>query len=191
MLEQLQKHIQKIAGCSREELPPLAEYVQVVTVQRRQILLSENSYCDKQFFVVNGCLRMVAVDEKGGEQTIQFAIENWWITDIEAFQHSKRSSCAIQAIETSDILFIDKQSSDVLLAAYPVMERYFRLVYQRAYAAALFRIRLLFSLSKEEMYTTFSAHYPEFIQRIPQKILASFLGFTPEYLSELRKKKRS
>ena len=71
------------------------------------------------------------------------------------------------------------------------MERYFRFIYQRAYAAAQLRIKYLFDYSKEEFYHSFKSKHPEFVQRIPQYLLASFLGFTPEYLSELRKKNRS
>ncbi len=69
------------------------------------------------------------------------------------------------------------------------MEKYFRLVYERAYAASLLRIRMISRMPKQEFYELFANKYPEFIQRLPQKVLASFLGFTPEYLSELRKKR--
>jgi hypothetical protein len=71
------------------------------------------------------------------------------------------------------------------------MERYFRLIHQRAHAAAQNRLKGLFSQTREEIYRQFVKQYPEFVQRIPQYLLASFLGFTPEYLSELRAKKLS
>jgi ribosomal protein L10 len=71
------------------------------------------------------------------------------------------------------------------------MERYFRFIYQRAYAASQMRFKYLYEFSKEEFYQHLNENYPEFIQRIPQYLIASFLGFTPEYLSEIRKKKRS
>jgi hypothetical protein len=71
------------------------------------------------------------------------------------------------------------------------MERYFRFVYQRAFGAMQMRIKYLYDFTKEEIFLHFIQHFPEFVQRIPQHLLASFLGFTPEYLSEIRKKTRS
>lgn len=143
------------------------------------------------FFVVKGCLRKFFINEKGIEQTTEFAIENWWITDTFSYERQLRSDFFIQAVEKSVILKIDFQAQEALLKKHPVMERYFRMVYQRAYAAAERRIRYLYEYSRVELYLHFSTHYPWFIQRIPQYLIASFLGFTPEYLSEIRAKLRS
>lgn len=121
------------------------------------------------------------------EQTIQFALENWWITDIDAFHRKGKSSFSIQAVENTTVLGITKDDWDALLEMHPELEKYFRHIYERAYAASLFRMKF-FRLPKDEFYALFCDKYPGFIQRIPQKLLASFLGFTPEYLSELRKR---
>lgn len=94
----------------------------------------------------------------------------------------------IQAIEQSTILYISQGNQEQLLNAFPIMERYFRFVYQRAYAAAQRRVQYLFSFSKEEFYYQAIRNHPEFVQRVPQYLIASYLGFTPEYLSEIRKK---
>lgn len=131
---------------------------------------------------------MFYVDDKGTEQTIQFALETWWMTDIDAFNRKSKSFFYIQAVEDTSLLGITKSDWDQLLEAFPGMENYFRMVYERAYSASLFRMRYL-RLPKDEIYKTFISKYPGFIQRIPQKLLASFPGFISEYLSELRKKK--
>lgn len=131
------------------------------------------------------------MNEKGIEQTTEFAIENWWITDNKAYEHRRPSEFYIQAVEKSKVVHIDYASQEKLVADYPKMERYFRFVYQRAYAASQMRIKYLYDFSKEEMFIDLNKHYPEFVQRIPQHLIASFLGFTPEYLSEIRKKLRS
>jgi hypothetical protein len=141
--------------------------------------------------VLSGCLRKFFVNEKGIEQTTEFAIENWWMTDILAYEGGLPTEFYIQAVENSEVLRIDHFSQEKLLHAFPKMERYFRLIYQRAYAASQMRIKYLYSFSKEEMFHHFNKHYPEFVRRIPQNLIASFLGFTPEYLSEIRKKTRS
>lgn len=101
------------------------------------------------------------------------------------------SSFSIQAVEKSVLLVIDFHSQEKLVASLPKMEKYFRMIYQKANAASQLRVKYLFGFSREELYHNFITNYPGFVQRIPQYLLASFLGFTPEYLSELRKKKRS
>jgi hypothetical protein len=128
------------------------------------------------------------MNEKGVEQTTEFGIAGWWLTDNISFEHQRPSEFFIQAVEGSEVLCIEHVAQQELLNAYPKMERYFRFVYQRAYAAAQMRIKYLYDLSKEEMFHHFSQHYPDFVNRIPQHLRASFLGFTPEYLSEIRKK---
>ena len=136
-------------------------------------------------------MRKFFVNEKGIEQTTEFAIENWWITDNIAYENRQPSEFYIQSVENSEILVIDHHSQEKLLAEFPKMERYFRFIYQRAYAASQMRIKYLYSFSKEDFYHQFASKYPDFVQRIPQYLIASFLGFTPEYLSEIRNKKRS
>ena len=131
---------------------------------------------------------MFFVNEKGIEQTTQFAIENWWITDYAAFQQQQPSGFYLQAVEKTEVATITLESQERLLKQYPQMESYFRIIYQRANAAAQLRIKYLYDFSREELYHHFNNKYPEFTQRIPQYLLASFLGFTPEYLSEIRKK---
>jgi CRP-like cAMP-binding protein len=134
---------------------------------------------------------MFYINEKGIEQTTQFAIENWWMADYMSFGSQTPSSFYIQAVENSDILSIDFHAQEKLLEEFPQLERYFRIIFQRAYASSQLRIKYLYDFSKEELYDHFNTHFPDFVQRIPQYMLASYLGFTPEYLSELRKKKLS
>lgn len=97
----------------------------------------------------------------------------------------------IQAVENSVVLVIDKQLQDKLVLEHPKLERYFRFIYQRAFAASQMRIKYLYDFSKEEAYLQLCKNQPEFVQRVPQYLIASFLGFTPEYLSEIRNQKRS
>src|SRR5690606_32043259 len=97
----------------------------------------------------------------------------------------------IQAVEKSLVLYITQEKQEKLLEKFPVMERYFRFVYQRAFAAAQKRIKFLFSFSKEEFYFQAVKNHPDFVQRVPQYLIASYLRITHEYLSEIRKMLRS
>ena len=132
---------------------------------------------------------MFFLNSKGAEQTVQFAIENWWIADYLSFDNRTRSEFSIQAVEESEILAIDYESQERMLHRYPKLERYFRLIHQKAHSASQSRIKFLYDLSREDLYRHFCNNYPQFVQRIPQYLLASYLGFTPEYLSEIRRKK--
>lgn len=191
MAEIFKEHIAKFVKLNEREFPEILSYFQTAEISKKENLLTEGQVCKYHYFVFKGCLRKFFINDKGVEQTTEFAIENWWITDNIAYEHQLKSEFYIQAVEPSTILFIDHSSQEKLLQEHPKMERYFRFVYQRAYAAAQMRIKYLFDFSKEEFYHSFNSKHPEFVQRIPQYLLASFLGFTPEYLSEIRKKNRS
>lgn len=188
MSENLINHIQKFVTIPNEDVNGILHFFQATEVKKKTNLQEEGKLCKAHYFVAKGCLRLFFINEKGVEQTIQFALENWWLTDYMAYHNKLPAQHFIQAVEPSAVLCITKESEEKLLAAYPYMEKYFRIIYQRATAAAQRRIRLLYELSREEMYLNFTRLYPEFVQRIPQYLLASFLGFTPEYLSEIRKK---
>lgn len=191
MSEIFKKHLEKFVDISDGEFLNILAFFQVAKVRKKVNLLIEGQICKSHYFVLNGCLRKFFVNEKGIEQTTEFAIENWWITDNIAFENKQTSQFYIQAVENSEVMVIDYHSQEKLLAEFPKMERYFRFIYQRAYAASQMRIKYLYSFSKEEFYHHLNNKHPEFVQRIPQYLIASFLGFTPEYLSEIINKKRS
>ena len=188
MHDVLLSHIKRFITADETVLQQLTAFFVPISFQKRQILLAEGNPCTHLYFVTKGCLRLYCLDDKGTEQTLQFALEEWWMTDIDAFHKKGKSNYSVQALENTTVLAITKDDWTILLDKFPELEKYFRHVYERAYAASLFRMKVL-RLPKEEFYDLFCDKYPMFIQRIPQKILASFLGFTPEYLSELRKKK--
>lgn len=190
-METFKAHLDKFISVSEEEYDLIFSYFQIVDVKKKENLMQEGEICKSMYFVLEGCLRKFFINEKGIEQTTEFAIENWWITDTYAYERQVKSNFNIQAVEKSTILAIDLQTQEELLKKHPVMERYFRMIYQRSYAAAERRIRYLYEMTREELYVHFSTQYPWFIQRIPQYLIASFLGFTPEYLSEIRAKLRS
>ena len=182
------KHIEKFAKVSDKEFEEIITFFETKSVSKKENLVEQGQICRHHFFVLEGLLRKFFINEKGAEQTTEFAIETWWITDNFAYERQVSTQFYIQAVEKSIILFITQENQEKLMQKFPQMERYFRFVYQRAYAAAQRRIQFLFSLSKEEFYYQAVRNHPEFIQRVPQYLIASYLGFTPEYLSEIRKR---
>ncbi len=147
--------------------------------------------CRYNFFVLKGCMHMYYINDKGIEKTVKLAIENWWISDYLAFHHQQQTDFYIQAVETTQVLCIDYDRQAELLAKFPQMETYFRNIYEIGYGASIMRIKFQFEYSKEEMFLRFEEQFPEFVQRVPQYLLATYLGLTPEYLSEVRRKKQS
>lgn len=191
MSEIFKNHLEKFIEIDERELSDILAFFQIKKIKKKENLLVEGQICKSHYFVLNGCLRKFFINGKGIEQTTEFAIENWWMTDDFAFERGLSTEFYIQAVENSEILVIDRDAQEKLLIEFPKMERYFRFIYQRAYAATQMRIKYLYDFSKEEFYEHLCKGHPEFVQRIPQYLIASFLGFTPEYLSEIRNKKRS
>ncbi|WP_268847760.1 Crp/Fnr family transcriptional regulator [Flavobacterium aestivum] len=191
MSEIFKKHLEKFIEIEDWEFSGILAFFQIKKVKKKENLLEEGQICKSHYFVLNGCLRKFFINRKGTEQTTEFAIESWWITDNFAFERGMSTEFYIQAVEKSEILIIDREAQEKLLIEFPKMERYFRFVYQRSYAASQMRIKYLYDFSKEESYYHLYNAHPEFVQRIPQYLIASFLGFSPEYLSEIRNKNRS
>jgi CRP/FNR family transcriptional regulator, anaerobic regulatory protein len=182
-------HIRKFVSFSKEEEKILLPYLKVKSLKKKEILLKEGQICAANHFVTKGCLRMFYITEEGNEQMIQFAIDNWWMTDYMSFDSRKPSQFNIQAVENSEIVYLEKKKMEELFAELPKMERYFRIIIQKAYAASVMRLRYIFTQSGEERFRHFSESFPEFVQRVPQYMLASYLGFSAEFLSKIRAKK--
>lgn len=187
-MENLLKHIQNYVRLSEKDIGFISETVPTIRADKQEILLREGEICRFSYFVSSGCLRMYFIKDNGAEQITQFAIENWWISDYMSSMTRTPSQFYIQAVEPSEVVLMDTRVTDVLFREVPQLERYFRIVNQRAYAAMQFRIKYLYGFSGEELYLHFTSRFPEFVQRVPQYMLASYLGLSAEYLSKLRKK---
>ncbi len=182
-------HIRKYVELDDASVAILIRYITPLKFEKKELLLVEGQICQSLYFVEKGCLRMYFTDNKANEQITQFAIENWWMADHFSFMDKKPSSYTIQTVEKSEVLAIQASAFDSLLFEIPQMERYFRIVMQKALAASQLRMKYMYEMSKEEFYQHFSTAFPEFVQRVPQYMIASYLGLTPQYVSELRKKK--
>jgi CRP/FNR family transcriptional regulator len=189
MTSALITHIKKSISVSPEDEQIINSHVRLISLKKKAWLLSEGDICHNNYFVEKGCLRMYYITDKATEQITQFALENWWLADYMSLIMQQPSPFFIQAIEDAQVIALDHHKQDELLRQVPAMERYFRLMMQRGYAAMQMRVKYMHDFSKEEVYHQFSGLFPGFVQRIPQYMLASYLGLTPEYLSEIRKKK--
>lgn len=188
MHQNLINHINRFVALTDEETEILTSYLKPKSLKKKEFLLIEGAICKANYFVKKGCFRLYFINEKGAEQILQFGIENWWITDLASLEYQSPSQFFIQALENGEVDVLEKRHEEELFEKVPKLERYFRIVLQKSYAASLRRIKIFSSQTAEERYTNFNNSFPEFVQRIPQYMLASYLGFTPEFLSKIRAK---
>ena len=156
-------------------------------VKRRQFVEQPGFVCKAQTYVLEGCLRSYFVTDQGAEHTIQFAIEDWFISDFTSYITQTPASLFVEAIEDSTIQQIHYEDVEQLCLENPKFERFFRLVAQRAFAFSQRRVLSNLGNTAEERYLAFIDRYPSIAQRVPQYALASYLGMTPEFLSKIRK----
>lgn len=189
MFDAIVTHIKKHVDLSEADVQFLISNLSVRDVKKKEHLLKEGQMCTENYFIIEGCFRLYIITPKGVEQVIQFGIENWWITDYVSFKTGRPTGFYIQATESARVVVLNNKVQEELFNKIPQLERYFRVVAETAYSAQLTRIHYIFNLSGEEQYRLMNSRYPKFVQRVPQYMLASFLGITPEFLSKLRAKK--
>ena len=172
-----------------EEL--IRTYLTPKKLRKKQYLLQEGDVCRSIAFVEKGALREYSIDENGGEQIIQFAVEGWTISDLYSFITGEPATYNIDALEDSELVLIGKVAHEELLQKNPRYETYIRLQVTGAYLALQKRLNSVIRLSPEERYKNLVQIYPDLIQRFPQHMIASHMGLTPETLSRIRRKMRS
>ncbi|HEY8512319.1 MAG TPA: Crp/Fnr family transcriptional regulator [Cyclobacteriaceae bacterium] len=154
---------------------------------KRQFLLQAGDICRYETFVVNGCLRAYFVEPSGSFHIVQFAVEDWWTSDLNSFWNQTPAILNIDALEPTDVLQIEKENLDRLYKEIPKTERMFRMMLTKAFIAH--QQRIIDNLCKPAMerYLAFLEKYPNISQRVPQAQIASYLGMTPEFLSQIRR----
>lgn len=188
MYAALLAHIARYVALTPAEAEVVSAYFTCQTVPRKACLFEAGQPCPGNYFVLQGCLRLYFVTEKGVEHITRFALENWWLTDYVSFLSQPPSMFCIQALAPTTVAVLSYQDQEALLARVLALERYFRLLLQRTAAADQNRWVFQMRHSAEERYRHFSQAFPGFVQRVPQYMLASYLGCTPEFLSKVRAK---
>ncbi len=157
--------------------------------RKRQFVLQEGDICRQENYILRGCLRAYHIDRDGFEHVTMFGIEDWWISDLGSLITQTPAALTIDALEDTEVLQIDQASLEQLYQRVPKFERFFRILLQNSFVAHQRRILDIIARTAEERYEDFALRYPVFLQRIPQKHIAAYLGITPEFLSRIRRKK--
>jgi len=151
-----------------------------------QFVVQNGDVCQYENFVLSGCLKTFYLDENGQEHVVSFAVENWWTADLGSFLTQTPAELNVQCLENSLLAQVHYNELQQLYRDIPKLERFFRLIIQKAFVAAQKRIVSNFSLSAKERYLQFRQQYPNIEQRVPQYLVASYLGITKEFLSKIR-----
>lgn len=176
---------------SKEEEEVIKQYLTPKKLRKKQYLLQEGDICKHIAFVEKGALKAYVVDDAGAESIIQFALEGWVISDLYSFLTGEPATYNIDALENAELVLISKSAHEELLKKIPKYETYIRLQITGAYIALQKRLTSIISLPLEERYKNFLAVYPNIAQRVPQHMIASYMGLTPETLSRVRSRMAS
>jgi CRP-like cAMP-binding protein len=150
-------------------------------------LLQEGDICKYVSFVEKGMLRTYTIGEKGNEYILSFPMDGWWTADLYSFFTGEPSLYNIEALENCELLLLTKSSWNMLLEKMPALERYFRIIIQNNLIAMQRRLLGSMSETAQEKYTKLVATFPDCIQRVPQHMIASYLGISRETLSRIRR----
>jgi CRP-like cAMP-binding protein len=173
---------------SPEVQAAMGKYLETKKLRKKQYLLQEGDVCKYIAFVEKGALREYSVDDTGGEHIIQFGLEGWAISDLYSFLTGEPAMYNIDAIEDAELVLVSKTAHEELLKKFPLYETFTRLNITGAYLAMQKRLTSIISSPLEERYADFTALYPDIVQRVPQHMIASYMGLTPETLSRIRKR---
>jgi CRP-like cAMP-binding protein len=154
---------------------------------KKVVLCEAGRQCNYQYFILQGSCYSYYINDKGDRNAIQFAIENHWIADASSYFGGKPALYTIETLEPTTVLMLSRQNFDLLCNSDPVYDRFFRILLQNTLATQHLRIAKTISEDAEHRYAEFSKANPHFIQRIPQYLIASFLGIKPQSLSRIRK----
>jgi CRP-like cAMP-binding protein len=187
MYEIFQNYLEEKTSFTKSELDRIQSFAIIKKLRKRQYLLQEGDIWKYDAFITEGCLRTYSVDEKGNEHVINFSIENWWTGDRESLLSQEPSLFNIDAIEDSELVLFTHENFELLCQEIPAFNNMINSILQRSFIASQNRIRSTLSLTAEEKYLNFINKYPGFAMRIPQTMIASYLGMTPETLSRIRK----
>ncbi|MEO8583506.1 MAG: Crp/Fnr family transcriptional regulator [Flavitalea sp.] len=157
--------------------------------KKKEFILRAADICHHQTYIIKGCVKISYVDGSGIENIVKFAIEDWWVYDLQSFITQTPALYSIQVIEETATFQLSKMNCDLLHERVPKFEKFSRIMFQNSYIQLQNRLTQNLSATAEEKYRHFQEKYPGLELRIPQKEIAAYLGITPEFLSMIRKKR--
>lgn len=172
---------------SEEEVQYINAKFKKIELSKGTILLKPNIAVDCHYYTYSGCLRSYFIQKSGKETTIQFAVNDWWISDYTSYFSTEKSIMSIECIQNAVVYRISKTDMEELYQKMPRVESFFRVKLEKAFASFQKRILEHLTLSAKDRYTKFITNYPDIEQHVKNYHIASYLGITNESLSRIRK----
>lgn len=188
MFEQIRQYLTRATNLTEDEIKIFENSLELRRIPKKTLLLSAGEVCNFEAYINKGCIREYFINSAGAELTLQFATEDWWVSDITSFEDQTPSDMYIETLEDCELLVLTRQSKEKLINDVPKLERMFRLMIQRHLTAMQKRLFRMVSSAAMDQYVEFLNRYPTISKRVPQQYIASYLGITPEFLSRLRAK---
>lgn len=186
---QLLEYVRNFVSLEDEEADQFVASFEEVKIRKRQFLVQPNFPNRHRSFVVKGAFRTYTITGDGQDHTLQFAIENWWVSDFNSYIYQHPATLFIVALEDSIILQIEYHKEQHLKSVNHKFETFFRIMAEKGLAFEHRRILFDLTHDAEARYENFLLNYPDFVQRVPQYALASYLGMSTEFLSRIRNKR--
>jgi len=183
LLDHLSQHIQ----LTEVEEALIVSKLKQRTYLKGQYIVQEGDVYKYQTLILSGKARTFYLDDNGNEHIVAFGIEHWWVGDICSFTTQTPAEFNCQCLEKTTVVQIAYPDMEQLYIDVPKLDRYFRVIIQKAYGNMSKRIIRNHSMSAKERYLLFLESYPNIAQRVPQYMIASYLGITKEFLSTIRK----
>lgn len=187
--DQITNYLKKLVEVTDEEGNLFSTYFKENRIKKGQYIIQPDFTAKHRNYVVQGAFRSFVMDEAGQEHTISFAIDDWWISDVNSYIYQKPATMFVVALENSIILQIEYEKERELKGLNHKYETFFRIMAERGMAFHQRRFISNLTLSAEKRYDDFLEKYSEVAQRMPQYALASYLGMTTQFLSRIRKRK--
>jgi CRP-like cAMP-binding protein len=183
------EYISRYVALNEDEIARFSSFLKITKVKKRQFIVQPGFVCKHKSYVVKGAFRGYLVDNDGKEHTLSFAIEDWWISDYSSLIYQEPATLFVEALEDSILIQIEFEDEQNFLKEIPKLEKFERIITQRSLAFQQKRLLSNFTKTAEERYDEFMTKYSAIAKRVPQYALASYLGFSTEYLSKIRNKK--
>lgn len=182
LIENIQKHV----ALTPDEEQLVLSLVEEAHYKAKTILLKPSEIADTTYFIIEGMIRSYTVDTNGVEHVLSFAAPNWFITDMYSNISRKPAQQYLSVINDVKVYKLTRENQEKLYDLVPKMERFFRILIEKSVVAHQQRLIDNLSLTAEDRYEKFCIKYPGFIQCIPQKYIASYIGVTPEFFSKMK-----
>ena len=184
-MEKLRKHIEEIVPVSDEEFESIKPFFTTRKVLKNQYLIHQGDDAKYEYIIMSGIFRVFHLDDEGKEHIVQFATENWWMSDYIAYFQQKPANMYVVCMEPGEVLCLTLEGREKLSATLHKMEHFFRIKLTKGYIALQQRIISLLSGNPQQRYQEFADLYPNLMQKIPKKYIAEYLGVSRETLSRL------